>query len=410
MLVFILSHEKTKTFQQIKLSIEGLNLQLKINMLPFNKLREYRDTSHNNFVFLVNVHQPFHINDFKNCYENINRLRDEECGIVVGDKGNNFNIICIRNKKLVEYCNRSNNIAFQRYVLMDIYLYLYQNCKLKFRTLNRVRSNQRYLSLDRQLIMEEKHISPIIQYRHINIKKKMTEQISIVMCTYNNADYLDWSIYSVLSQTVGNWELVIINDGSSDQTKEILDRYNGYPSIRIIHSMQNRGKASCLNQALQLITGGWIIELDADDWLAENCLEIIDPILGNANKGTDALFYGNYVEWKERTRDQKLFYSKEINGPDVFHSEEYLNKPFALAPRIYNVELLKQVGGWNVNDPSQGKMFEDVYMICSLQKKFKVIKINRLLYHRRLRVKSVTNQSAIPFTKWRNWLRKHLNL
>lgn len=95
-------------------------------------------------------------------------------------------------------------------------------------------------------------------------------KVSIQICCYNSEKYLSEAIGSVLSQTFKDWELVIVNDGSTDGTEAIVKRYidKGLP---IIYSYQrNKGFASARNKALGLSRGDWIAILDHDDlWYPE---------------------------------------------------------------------------------------------------------------------------------------------
>jgi len=231
---------------------------------------------------------------------------------------------------------------------------------------------------------------------------------SIVICTYNNAEYIKSAVESVVNQTVSKWELLIINDGSTDDTLGVVSFYSSHPSIRIIHHSVNRGKAACLNQAMQLIKGEWMLELDADDWLTLDCIEKIDFVAQLEQEV--ALLHGDYIEWRERSRDKKLFFSQVKKGMNNFDLNRYLVHPSPLAPRIYRVKHLKKLNGWCLTDICNGRLYEDVYIICVLGKYKKVHYVNEILYHRRLRINSVSNERKKTFDQWRNWLIKELNI
>lgn len=130
---------------------------------------------------------------------------------------------------------------------------------------------------------------------------------TIVICTYNDGAYLTNAVSSVISQTKRNWELIIVNDGSQDNTKTILDSLVWNPSVRVVHNRINMGKAACLNIALNMAKGEWLMELDADDWLPNKCTEKLEEQILALNNDV-ALIYGKYKEWRERTRDGTLFF------------------------------------------------------------------------------------------------------
>lgn len=88
--------------------------------------------------------------------------------------------------------------------------------------------------------------------------------ISVLMPVYNGEKYLNAAIESVLNQTYKNFELFIINDGSIDSTKLILDSYSD-SRIKIIDNVTNKGLIYSLNKGIELSTGKYIARMDADD-------------------------------------------------------------------------------------------------------------------------------------------------
>ena len=64
----------------------------------------------------------------------------------------------------------------------------------------------------------------------------MTPRITVYIASHNYAEYVIEAIESVMRQTVSDWELLLINDGSTDDTKKILDRYSHHPKVRVFHT------------------------------------------------------------------------------------------------------------------------------------------------------------------------------
>ncbi len=92
------------------------------------------------------------------------------------------------------------------------------------------------------------------------------------MPVYNEEKYIRRCIDSLLSQTMTDFEIIVIDDGSTDNTPKILDSYCD-PRL-IIYRQENRGRAAARNKALALSRGEYIILQDADDWSASNRLEL----------------------------------------------------------------------------------------------------------------------------------------
>lgn len=103
----------------------------------------------------------------------------------------------------------------------------------------------------------------------------MGEKVSVVIPAYNAEKYLEECLNSVLNQTHKDVELVIVNDGSIDGTRKILDNYaQTHENIAVIHT-ENRGVSCARNIGLNYAIGDYIMFLDADDLLVANAIEIL---------------------------------------------------------------------------------------------------------------------------------------
>ena len=98
---------------------------------------------------------------------------------------------------------------------------------------------------------------------------------------YNSAKYIDKTIKSCLNQTYKNIQIIIINDGSNDQSLSICQKYKA--NNLIIISQNNKGAAAARNKGLSIATGNYIQFLDADDSLPANKIESQIEILRNYN-------------------------------------------------------------------------------------------------------------------------------
>ena len=98
-------------------------------------------------------------------------------------------------------------------------------------------------------------------------------KVSVIMPTYNAAPFLPRAIESVCAQTLTDWELIIVDDGSTDGTVGVIRDYLTDPRIRFLQNPQNMGPSDARNRALEVATGQWIALLDADDWYEPQRLE-----------------------------------------------------------------------------------------------------------------------------------------
>ena len=99
--------------------------------------------------------------------------------------------------------------------------------------------------------------------------------ISVVMPVYNGDKYLNRAIDSIISQTIKDWELIAVDDGSKDSSPEILDEYAKKDTrIKVIHK-QNSGVSDARQSGVDVAKGDYIIQFDCDDWAEPDYLEVL---------------------------------------------------------------------------------------------------------------------------------------
>jgi len=98
--------------------------------------------------------------------------------------------------------------------------------------------------------------------------------VSVYIVNRNYGRYIEKSIESVLKQTFKQWELIIIDDGSKDNSKQIIEKYKILPRVTVVYQ-ENKGLNVSNNVALRLANGQYIMRVDADDYLDENALSIM---------------------------------------------------------------------------------------------------------------------------------------
>lgn len=103
---------------------------------------------------------------------------------------------------------------------------------------------------------------------------------SIVIPTYNHAHFINKCIDSLVSQTYQNWEAIIVNNYSDDNTIEVVEAY-GDPRLRIINFRNNGIIGASRNIGISNSKGDWVCFLDSDDWWYPNKLEIVDQYITN---------------------------------------------------------------------------------------------------------------------------------
>ena len=135
----------------------------------------------------------------------------------------------------------------------------------------------------------------------------MRDLVSIIMPAYNTGRFLRESVNSVLAQTYTEWELIIVDDCSTDDGDAVAATFSD-PRIRYLKNETNSGAAVSRNRALREARGRWIAFLDSDDvWYPEKLEKQIAFMEENAY----SFSYTNYVEMDEESRDTGVF----VTGP-----------------------------------------------------------------------------------------------
>jgi succinoglycan biosynthesis protein ExoO len=102
-------------------------------------------------------------------------------------------------------------------------------------------------------------------------------KVSVIMAAHNSARTIDRAIDSVLSQTYGRWQLIIVDDASTDATLQRVEvrREGRENKVVVVHCQENGGPAKARNTGLEICDGEWVAVLDADDAWHENRLEVL---------------------------------------------------------------------------------------------------------------------------------------
>lgn len=148
-------------------------------------------------------------------------------------------------------------------------------------------------------------------------------KVSIVVPVYNVQDYLEHCIQSLVKQTYDNIEIILVDDGSTDNSGVLCDEYATISSvIRVVHK-ENGGLSDARNAGLLMSTGDYVLFVDSDDYISFNAVEKFMAVLFKQKEDVDVII-GKYICVNE---DEINFYeniSKETKVIDKFSGESYL--------------------------------------------------------------------------------------
>lgn len=212
--------------------------------------------------------------------------------------------------------------------------------------------------------------------------------LTVYITNYNYGKYIKQSIESVLVQTFQDFELFIIDDGSVDDSKEIIEQYRDNPKINIIYQ-QNKGLNVTNNIAMRSSVAKYIMRLDADDFLTPDALEIMVSTLEN---DTDlGLVFPDYYY----TNDDGI-----ITGEEIRHNFDkdvsLFDQPAHGACTMIRLENLRMLGGYNESFTCQDGY--DLWIKFIMH--YKVTNINKPLFYYRRHGNNLTgNEERILSTR-----------
>lgn len=168
--------------------------------------------------------------------------------------------------------------------------------------------------------------------------------VSVIMGTYNDENYITRSVESIFSQTYQDFEILIVDDASSDQTGEILEELKRKNSrLKVLTNEKNKGLTISLNRALEHSSGTYIARMDADDWCREDRLEIQVNFL---EENTNFAMVGSFIHLYRQQQGTKELVTKPETYETIRKNLPWAN-PFCHGSVMIRSEVLNALGGYN---------------------------------------------------------------
>lgn len=207
-------------------------------------------------------------------------------------------------------------------------------------------------------------------------------QVSIVLAAYNSSDTIKETLDSLSEQSFTNYEIIVIDDGSTDNTVEIVESHNN-TSIRLIRQ-ENRGLAASLNRGINFSRGKYIARIDADDVCYPERIQTQFDLL----EGKKSLVIcGSFADlMTEEGEYISLFGSLPLEDPDIRLWAEKFN-PFIHPSVMFRKETALKAGGY---DETLKSYFEDYLFFSNLLRFGEAQNIAKPLIKYRLRKRSLS--------------------
>lgn len=188
-------------------------------------------------------------------------------------------------------------------------------------------------------------------------------KVSIVVAIYKSEKFLDKLIISIVNQTYANLEIILVDDGSPDNSGEICDKYAAKDGrIKVLHK-KNGGACDARNKGLELVTGDYISIIDGDDWLEPDYVEYLLMIA--VQTGSDMSMSKNIFTTRDReqvTQDSIETWTAENAAVEII----YPKIPIGPWNKLYKTSLIKDNHiDFNVPWSGEGHWFSCMAAQCS---------------------------------------------
>lgn len=200
--------------------------------------------------------------------------------------------------------------------------------------------------------------------------------VSIIVPCYKQACFLPATLYSVLNQTYENWECIVVNDGSPDNTSEVAEKFISEDSRFVLLEQENQGLAMARNNGIRKSHGEFILPLDSDDLIAPSYIEkAINYFIKNPKT--------KLVYCKADRFDRK----REFWDLPEYKYEDEIWQNLIFCSAIYKRADFDKTNGYN---PNMKGGFEDWdFWLSFLNKDDIVYRIPEILFHYRFQRKSM---------------------
>jgi amino acid adenylation domain-containing protein len=223
------------------------------------------------------------------------------------------------------------------------------------------------------------------------------DRVSVVIPTYNNREFLAAAIESVLAQTYLEVEIVVVDDGSTDDTRVVC---GSYLTVKYIYQT-NQGAASARNTGIRASTGDYLVFLDSDDYLFPEAIEIgIDCLTAHPHTG---FVFGNYL-FKSINPDGSYTTRKLFDEPPEIASYETIlaaQHKIQCATVVFRRIAIEFVGGFDLSLIP----VEDLNLFLRVARTFPIYFHNRVVSEYRYHGGNISAQSAkmltVTFTVYR---------
>ena len=218
--------------------------------------------------------------------------------------------------------------------------------------------------------------------------------ISVIVPTYNAEDYIQRCLDSLQQQTLQNIEIVIVDDGSTDNTASIIDRYASQDFRFKAFHIQNHGVAYARQFGLEKVTGEYVIHADADDWLDHNLLE---TLYQKANTTNADFVLCDFCTHLSNSCEKHTLTPESLSQDIFFQNLLLIRYSSALWNKLIRRKLFDD---YNITFDTSMTTSEDFFVLCQVfEHPIKIEYVSNVFYHydKTINPNSIT-QKKIPWS------------
>lgn len=226
-------------------------------------------------------------------------------------------------------------------------------------------------------------------------KNHKLQKFSIIVCSYNYGEFIEKTIQSVLEQSYKNFELILVNDGSSDNTLDIMQKYALTDKRIKIINQENQGLSMARNNAMDISTGDYLWFVDADDFIVPNALSLLNKTI-NRNDFPDLVsfylqnFIGDNLHFTHLDKlpaDIEKFRLNKLMGKDL-SIDTLKSYTVASGQHLYKRNFVQK---HNIKFIPKIKFEDDIFFHTLLQANAHIAALKKAIYMRRRHLKSITS-------------------
>lgn len=217
---------------------------------------------------------------------------------------------------------------------------------------------------------------------------------SIIVPIYNAEKYLEKCINSLINQTYKNIEIILVNDGSTDSSLSICDKYDKNNSNVRLYDIENQGVSSARNFGISKVTGDYVLFVDSDDYLEKNAIEIINENI--SDRDIDLI---KFLEYKERYG--KIIRSNICMNEGIIYSNDYNKELFKNIFQTYcfskvtNLVIKKSLLENKAFNKDIGYGEDFIFCLDLISSSKNILILKKYLYYYLVNDDSITNSKNI---------------